>query len=180
MIHLLQRPRPPCATGSVDCCHTVSTNLTIFCRCVSSECSRMHVELPSLKSRRGIERYFRRRKKAGWASIDTSRLGIAERRSTTLGTTVRQPLTSVGAPRLPRSSRALTVTPGRADSFANMTRLRLATLTTLSGDGLHKHFPPDRRWWRRRSAKCASVDHHGVQPTGCMDNEPEPSRGVPC
>ena len=22
--------------------------------------------------------------------------------------------------------------------------------------------------------------HHGVQPTGCMDNEPEPSRGVPC
>ena len=26
----------------------------------------------------------------------------------------------------------------------------------------------------------ASVDHHGVQPTGCMDNEPEPSRGVPC
>ena len=26
----------------------------------------------------------------------------------------------------------------------------------------------------------ASVEHHGVQPTGCMDNEPEPSRGVPC
>ena len=26
----------------------------------------------------------------------------------------------------------------------------------------------------------ASVDHHGVQPTGCMDNNPEPSRGVPC
>ena len=25
-----------------------------------------------------------------------------------------------------------------------------------------------------------SVEHHGVQPTGCMDNEPEPSRGVPC
>ena len=25
-----------------------------------------------------------------------------------------------------------------------------------------------------------SVDHHGVQSTGCMDNEPEPSRGVPC
>ena len=26
----------------------------------------------------------------------------------------------------------------------------------------------------------ASVDHHGVQPTGCMDNEPEPSCVVPC
>ena len=26
----------------------------------------------------------------------------------------------------------------------------------------------------------ASVEHHGVQPTGGMDNEPEPSRGVPC
>ena len=26
----------------------------------------------------------------------------------------------------------------------------------------------------------ASVEHHGVQRTGCMDNEPEPSRGVPC
>ena len=26
----------------------------------------------------------------------------------------------------------------------------------------------------------ASVEHHGVQPTGCMDNEPEPSCGVPC
>ena len=26
----------------------------------------------------------------------------------------------------------------------------------------------------------ASVEHHGVLPTGCMDNEPEPSRGVPC
>ena len=27
----------------------------------------------------------------------------------------------------------------------------------------------------------ASVELHGVQPTGCMDNEPrEPSRGVPC
>ena len=25
-----------------------------------------------------------------------------------------------------------------------------------------------------------SVEHHGVQPTGCMDNEPEPLRGVPC
>ena len=25
----------------------------------------------------------------------------------------------------------------------------------------------------------ASVEHHGVQPTGCMDNEPEPSRGLP-
>ena len=24
----------------------------------------------------------------------------------------------------------------------------------------------------------ASVEHYGVQPTGCMDNEPEPSRGV--
>ena len=22
------------------------------------------------------------------------------------------------------------------------------------------------------------IEHHGVQPTGCMDNEPEPSRGV--
>ena len=30
------------------------------------------------------------------------------------------------------------------------------------------------------SATLASVEHHGVQPTGCMDNEPEPSRGVPC
>ena len=29
-------------------------------------------------------------------------------------------------------------------------------------------------------ASVASVEHHGVQPTGCMDNEPEPSRGVPC
>ena len=28
--------------------------------------------------------------------------------------------------------------------------------------------------------KGASVEHHGVQPTGCMDNKPEPSRGVPC
>ena len=26
----------------------------------------------------------------------------------------------------------------------------------------------------------ASVDHHGVQSTVCMDNELEPSRGVPC
>ena len=26
----------------------------------------------------------------------------------------------------------------------------------------------------------SSVDYHGVQPTGYMDNEPEPSRGVPC
>ena len=26
----------------------------------------------------------------------------------------------------------------------------------------------------------ASVEHHGVQPTGCMDSEPEPSCGVPC
>ena len=25
-----------------------------------------------------------------------------------------------------------------------------------------------------------SVVHHGVQPTGCMDNELEPSSGVPC
>ena len=27
---------------------------------------------------------------------------------------------------------------------------------------------------------CASVEHYGVQPVGCMDNEPEPYRGVPC
>ena len=26
----------------------------------------------------------------------------------------------------------------------------------------------------------ASVEHHGVQPTGCIDDKPEPSRGVPC
>ena len=26
----------------------------------------------------------------------------------------------------------------------------------------------------------ASVEHHGVQPTSCMDNEPEPSRGILC
>ena len=26
----------------------------------------------------------------------------------------------------------------------------------------------------------AYVEHHGKQPTGCMDHEPEPSRGVPC
>ena len=26
----------------------------------------------------------------------------------------------------------------------------------------------------------ACVEHHGVQPIGCMDNELEPSRGVPC
>ena len=35
---------------------------------------------------------------------------------------------------------------------------------------LHSHIDTNR----------ASVEHHGVQPTGCMDNEPEPSRGVPC
>ena len=29
-------------------------------------------------------------------------------------------------------------------------------------------------------SKTASVEHLGVQPTGCMDNEAEPSRGVPC
>ena len=26
----------------------------------------------------------------------------------------------------------------------------------------------------------ASEEQHGEQPTGCMDNEPEPHRGVPC
>ena len=30
------------------------------------------------------------------------------------------------------------------------------------------------------TCQCASVEHHGVQPTGCMDNEPEPSGGVRC
>ena len=74
-----------------------------------------------LKKRRGIERQFRRRKKAGWSSIDSSLLDIVERRSTALGTPVPQPLMSIGAPRMRRSSRSVTVTPGRADSVANMT-----------------------------------------------------------
>ena len=31
----------------------------------------------------------------------------------------------------------------------------------------------------RVATTSASVEHHGVQPTGCMGNEPEPSRGAP-
>ena len=35
--------------------------------------------------------------------------------------------------------------------------------------------------WRLRDIICTSesAEHRGVQPIGCMDNEPEPSRGVP-
>ena len=29
IMHLLSRPRPPCATVRVDCCHPVSSNLTL-------------------------------------------------------------------------------------------------------------------------------------------------------
>ena len=29
-------------------------------------------------------------------------------------------------------------------------------------------------WWM----SCMAVEHHGVQPTSCMDDEPEPYRGV--
>ena len=31
-----------------------------------------------------------------------------------------------------------------------------------------------------RTTTCTSAEHHGMQPTGCMYIEPEPSRGVPC
>ena len=58
---------------------------------------------------------------AGWASIYSSWLDIVERRSTALGTSVRQPLMSIEALRMPRSLRSVTVTPGRADSIARIT-----------------------------------------------------------
>ena len=54
-------------------------------------------------------------------SFGISRLGIAERRSTALGTPVQQPLMLIGAPRMSRSSRSVTDTLGRADLIANMT-----------------------------------------------------------
>ena len=42
-----------------------------------------------------------------------------------------------------------------------------------------------KRFWHHPHASVVtqqqqSVKYHGVQPTGCMDNEPESSRGVPC
>ena len=76
------------------------------------------------------------RKKAGWASKYSSRPNIVERRSTALGTPVRQPLMSIVASRMLGPSRSVTLTPGRADSIANKhfecchrKRLRLPTLS---------------------------------------------------
>ena len=97
------------------------------------------------------------RKKAGWASIDSSQQDIAERRTTSLSTPVQQPLMPIRAPRMHRSSRLVTVTPGRADWIATMTLWKLSqersiapTLTgsfqgrcpralELSGEGLRRH-----------------------------------------
>ena len=60
------------------------------------------------------------KKKVGWASIDSSRLDIAERRVIALGIPVRHPLMSIGAQRRHWFSHSVTVTPGRVDLIASM------------------------------------------------------------
>ena len=55
------------------------------------------------------------------ADVDSSRLDIAERRSTALSTPVRFPLMSIGAMVMLRSARSVTVTHGRAKSIVKMT-----------------------------------------------------------
>ena len=119
--HLARREVSTVATRSNLTLQTVdSACRNVSSKCISSESRRKHGELICLKSRRGIERQFRRRKKAGWASIDSSWSNFVERRSTTLGTPVWQPLMSIGAPRILSSSRSVTVTPRRADWIAIM------------------------------------------------------------
>ena len=53
--------------------------------------------------------------------------------------------------------------------------LRLLRVMTLQLSVANRWLTSDYR----RTTASAFVNHHGVQPSGCMDIEPEPSRCVP-